>query len=337
MIDISPLLTPNPSHTAIRSVKTAWDRALSSIGFAAISGHGVDEHLIQSLAEKSRAFFSAPLEKKLEYSCKLPQFAPSGYTAMGSESAVRAMVEDGDVQKMAQAPPDLLESIIYWTHAPRAAGFKPVPAELRAEFQEYMRVMDKLAAHLLRLCAMTLGLRDENFFAPLFKKPVNVLKLAHYPGQVRRWRWAINLTSYLQASIQPIAGQMRYAAHSDYVALTVLHQDTSVGGLEVLNRATDEWYRVPTRPHALIVNGGEMLERWSNGRWRAGWHRVVNPGSGEDEVGTSRLSILYFTVPSEDVVVEPLEECVRAMGGVARYGPLRAGERVEDKEGRRTE
>jgi len=121
------------------------------------------------------------------------------------------------------------------------------------------------------------------------------------------------------------------------MALTVLYQDTSVGGLEVLNRATDEWHRVPMRPHTLIVNSGEMLERWSNGRWRAGWHRVVNPGRGEDEVSTSRLSILYFTAPSEGVVVEPLKECVRATGGVAKYGSMRAGERIEDKEGRRTE
>jgi len=172
LIDISPLLTPDPSPTALQSIKTAWDGALNNIGFAAITGHGVDERLIQALTDKSRAFFSESEEKKLEYSCKLPQFAPSGYTAMGSESAVRAMVEDGDVQKMALAPPDLVESLIYWTHAPTAAGFRPIPLEMRAEFQEYMRVMDELATHLLRLCAMALGLKEENFFTPLFKEPI---------------------------------------------------------------------------------------------------------------------------------------------------------------------
>jgi isopenicillin N synthase-like dioxygenase len=36
------------------------------------------------------------------------------------------------------------------------------------------------------------------------------------------------------------------------------------------------WIPVPPRPGALVVNLGSELERWSNGRFKATLHCVVN-------------------------------------------------------------
>lgn len=46
--------------------------------------------------------------------------------------------------------------------------------------------------------------------------------------------------------------------HSDKSGITVLLQDQEVEGLQIFKN--NEWSRVPTIPHALIVNLGDQME-----------------------------------------------------------------------------
>ncbi|CAL5075460.1 unnamed protein product [Urochloa decumbens] len=89
--------------------------------------------------------------------------------------------------------------------------------------------------------------------------------------------------------------------HSDYGFLTVLLQD-QVNGLEV--RHADRWVLVDPLPGALVVNVGDHLEMYSNGRYKSVLHRVrVNSSR-------SRISVasLHSLPPAR--VIGPAPELV---------------------------
>jgi len=99
---------------------------------------------------------------------------------------------------------------------------------------------------------------------------------------------------------------------TDAGALTVLLQD-GVGGLQVYNDGL--WYDVPPVEGALVINTGDMMQVWSNDRYRAAMHRVL--ASNEIE----RYSIPFFYNPMAGTVVEPLPSVVTA-GQPANYRPI---------------
>ncbi|NIR38503.1 MAG: isopenicillin N synthase family oxygenase, partial [Actinobacteria bacterium] len=74
----------------------------------------------------------------------------------------------------------------------------------------------------------------------------------------------------------PELGEDRFgvSAHTDFGMLTVLCQD-DVGGLQ-LERPDGEWIAVPPVAETLVINVGDLLARWSNGRYRSTPHRVIN-------------------------------------------------------------
>ena len=41
--------------------------------------------------------------------------------------------------------------------------------------------------------------------------------------------------------------------------------------------ADGSWHGVPSRAGALLVNAGDLIQVWTNDRWRSPPHRVVNP------------------------------------------------------------
>jgi isopenicillin N synthase-like dioxygenase len=57
-------------------------------------------------------------------------------------------------------------------------------------------------------------------------------------------------------------------------------------------------------PDTFVVNTGAMLARYSNDRFRATPHRVINRND------RSRYACPFFLGPNHDVVVEPVPSCV---------------------------
>lgn len=71
----------------------------------------------------------------------------------------------------------------------------------------------------------------------------------------------------------------------------------------------------------MLVNVGDLLARWSNGRWKSSVHRVVAPWelleggketgeSGEDVIVPDRYSIPFFATADMETVIEALPSCV---------------------------
>ena len=125
----------------------------------------------------------------------------------------------------------------------------------------------------------------------------------------------LSLIHYLEISVEPLYSgkQNRLNVHSDYGSLTMLWQG-QIGGLEVHD---GEAYKpIVPKQGTIILNVGDMLERQTNGRWKSSLHHVVAPREimmqeGYDPKGTvvDRFSIVYFSQPNTDVVIETLPGC----------------------------
>jgi isopenicillin N synthase-like dioxygenase len=106
-------------------------------------------------------------------------------------------------------------------------------------------------------------------------------------------------------------------AHTDYGAITLLATD-GVPGLET-RTGNEDWIAVIAPEGSLVVNLGDMLARWTNGRYASTPHRAVGGNRAE------RYSIPLFVNPDPDTIVECIPSCVTAQRP-CRYEPITATE-----------
>ena len=131
----------------------------------------------------------------------------------------------------------------------------------------------------------------------------------------------------------------RKKAHADSGTITILARERNLqtaetdrrrGGLQVLV-GDDVWADVPTlaggardgaEGSALLVNVGNQLQAWSDGRWRSTKHRVTNPAyvtfeedtkTFDENVSTRRVSVAFFHKANYDAAVDAKE--LLAFGG----------------------
>ncbi len=113
-----------------------------------------------------------------------------------------------------------------------------------------------LGKKLIQIFALALGL-PETALDQYFRTPLTDITIQHYPAH-----------SHSTAS-EPME---LLSAHADFGAVTLLMQH-EVAGLEVLN-ANGVWVPAPPIPGAFVVNTGNYVEAWTNGKWAATVHRV---------------------------------------------------------------
>lgn len=163
-----------------------------------------------------------------------------------------------------------------------------------------------LVHEVLNVLGTALAMQDPGLSAT-HAQSLFQLRLLHYPS--------------LRASELQNNKRSRINAHSDFGTLTLLFQD-DVGGLEIEDPHQLGQFRVvePVED-AVLVNVGDLMERWSNGRWKSTVHRVVSPpdrkgssesdGVGKDAEGMlpDRYSIPFFATADPDTLIEALPGC----------------------------
>ncbi len=292
---------------------TEIDRVCSDIGFFQIVGHGVDRELIDRTWATVRAFFDLPLAERLAAARPRPDY-PFAYVPMAGETLSNSIGDGGqpDLKEtfnmgpvvrppngLAGRPTDPDEAVLFLPTL-----WPPTMASLRPALEAYFVAMDDLAARILRLCAIGLGL-DADFFAPRIDVGTTALRALNYPDQ----------------PVPPPPGQLRAGAHTDYGTITILRQDAAPGGLEVLDQRTGLWTAVPSIPDAFVINVGDMMAQWTNDRWRSTLHRVVNPSV---DAGARRQSMAFFHNANYHCEVACLPTCTSA-DNPPRYAPVFAG------------
>src|SRR5437762_10024386 len=149
--------------------------------------------------------------------------------------------------------------------------------EFRAATAAYCAAMEAMATRLVPVVARALDL-PQDYFAEAFAEPNCTIRLIHYPPHP-----------------DPEENEFGFAPHTDNNFLTFLAQ-SALPGLEV-RTAEGEWIRPPAVTGTFVVNTGAMLARYSNDRFRATPHRVVNRSN------RSRYAIPFFLGPNHDCLV----------------------------------
>jgi len=262
----------------------ALGAAYREYGFVGISGHGIDDGLIDEAYARFREFFALPEAAKLAYHTP-GGGGRRGYTGFGVEQA-----KDHDV-------PDLKE---FWHVGRELPDENPHPEILLAnlwpdEVPGFRRAalalygaLDNLGQRMLSAIALDLGLPSD-WFADKVNRGNSILRPIHYPP-IR----------------DAVPGQVRAARHEDINLITLLIGSREQG-LEVLNKHGD-WVPVTTLPDTIIVNVGDMLQRLTNHVYTSTTHQVVNPPG--DAAARSRYSIPFFLHPNPDFIIETLPQCI---------------------------
>ncbi|MDQ3310610.1 MAG: 2OG-Fe(II) oxygenase [Actinomycetota bacterium] len=181
------------------------------------------------------------------------------------------------------------------------SGRWPDVSGFRTAVLDYQREALGVAEVLLRAIAVALDV-EPSFFASRMRQPECFLRMLRYPS-----------TSKDGSRSEPLPT----GAHTDYGAITLLATD-GVPGLET-RTGNDDWTAVIAPEGSLVVNLGDMLARWTNGRYASTPHRVVGGNRAE------RYSIPLFVNPDPDTIVECIPSCVTAQRP-CRYEPITATE-----------
>ena len=313
-VDVSGFF--NGTNSEKKKIAEEAASACRDIGFLLISGHGIPEETLDSIFQKTFTFFDLPFEEKMKW-CPVGTAKQRGYQVLGSRNLASTI---GQI-----APPDLRETIflgpiddhreyfskIAWSENAYAPNIVPNGSqETQQLFEEIYRLFENLAAEIMRILAVALDL-PEAYFSTFIDRHFSVLGLHHYPTL----RYA------------PKKNQLRAGAHTDFGAITILAISGSAGGLEVKSK-DGNWLRVLPRKGELVVNLGDMMQRWTNDTWVSTLHRVTNPEHLDQEGG--RLSIAYFLHPNFGSTIQCIDRTVKT-GEQPRYKPITAGEHIRQK------
>jgi isopenicillin N synthase-like dioxygenase len=304
VVDLSPLTSGERGAEEVLAKELR--EAQENIGFYFLKNHGLSNRLLVRTFAAVEDFHALPLKSKLAL---IAGAGFSGYMPLSGTLIKNSYVGTN-------TKPDLSEAITFMRDFPEdnlhvmsgraMMGPNKWPHELpwfKPIIKEYMTESIRLAYRLLPIYALALG-ASADYFEDKFDDPSVNLRAGHYPP------------------IQAPDDQLGLGAHTDLGFFTLLPQ-SRVGGLEVQTLSGD-WIAVPMNPGYILVNGGDTLARFSNGKFLATPHRVLpNPGPEH------RYSIPIFFQPNFSTVVAPMSSCVGvdhpSLFEAVRFGDYREG------------
>jgi isopenicillin N synthase-like dioxygenase len=280
-------------------------RACLDTGFFYVSNAFADNPAFSNVLLQMQRFFSLPdsdprkiavdnRRKEGSYGW-MPMFGEPAY-----QPGTRAHVESFDCGLGGDAhSTKALEGRNVWPDLP---GF-------RDNIGALWNSLAALAGALLEILAEAADLQRDFFSSRCSTRELSTLRLLHYPG------------GHCEDRLRDVG----IAAHTDFECISLLLQ--TCPGLE-LTDVNGQWYEAPARPDQVIVLLDDMLERWTNGYFRATGHRVRR-------TTVPRYSIVLFVAVNANQVVAPLEPFVSS-GNPARFGPVTQRQHI-DAEVRRSE
>ncbi len=297
VIDIGVFL--KGSEAGKQAVADQIADAAETVGFFYISGHGISYDRIEAMFDLAARFFALPEAEKnklaLQNSPHFRGFLP--IAAKGADKKSRGNNQEAFQIQKERTPGKGPEG--------KCAMFGPnqwplAMPELKPAMLSWWAEMERISDALLRAFALGLGL-PERRFDEFYEDSLTQLRLLHYPPQ--------------EGEIDE--GFIGIRPHTDTGAFTILLQDTN-GGLEVLGMS-GEWVQATPIEGSFVIYIADMIQSWTNGRFRSTGHRVVNRS------GKERYSIPYFVNPGYDAIAQPLPEFVNA-GENPVFEPIHVGD-----------
>ena len=266
-------------------------------GFMYLKNHGVDQALIEKSFKNSKRFFDLSLDqkKRLSWSDDSNYYEKSGY--VGLEKETLDLSSPGDFKEML----DIGKACGHkWDWPAGQESFKDTISTLYP-------ALTQAANNILEALALALDLSNPQYFVNTHDEEDHELRFLFYPP--------------VERPLKP--GQLRAGAHTDYGSITLVFQDQA-GGLEVKLRS-GEWISVPYMPDTMVVNVGNLLQRWSNDKYCSNPHRVIPPTTEQKD--NCRYSIAFFCHPNSRTTISCLPSC-QSPENPPRYSSIFAGDYI---------
>jgi len=298
--------------------------AAATLGCAFLTRHGVPGATRDAFFAASAAFFAQPLAVKaaIAADANFRGFTPLGDEALGLAETAGDGGPGGDTAT-AQPPAsaavtgDRKEGLYFGRDLPAGHsdlalhGPNQWPAGLpgfKAAVEAAQEALEACAERLVPLLGDGLGGDARPTFERAFltrpQTAMAFLRPLHYPPLEGAG------VDDAPASSDAVLGA---GEHTDYGFLTLLLVAGGAPGLQI-ELPGGAWAAVPAGPPAadpanpaddtwpLFFNCGDMLHRWSGGRYASAKHRVLPPGPGQPP----RFSAAFFYDPPGDCVCAPL-------------------------------
>lgn len=277
--------------------------ACEAHGFLYVTDHGVPDALIADTFAWAARFFALPIERKRAVSLANNR----GWEGVGAQKLDAKAKSDQKESYYCglDYPPDHPNAVARLNGYTSNLWPDGMPG-FREAMQGYRDAMVALAERMMRHLALSLDLPPDYFDATM-REPSVTLRLLRYPPRAP----------------DAAADEFGAGAHTDWGAITLLAQD-ELGGLEVQG-ADGRWIAARPVAGSFVVNLGDMIPRWTNGRYRSNPHRVVNANAS----GRDRHSIPLFYSPNYHARIEAVPGTV-ALGETPRYSPCTAGEHLTE-------
>ncbi|CAJ1800180.1 unnamed protein product [Sphenostylis stenocarpa] len=246
------------------------DVACKEWGFFQIVNHGVKKELLQKMKDAAAKFFELPIEEKKKYAMELNDIQGYGQAYVVSEEQTL----DWSDGLMLVTYPTQYRKLQFWPKTPE--GFKEV-------IEAYTSEVRRVGEEMLSLLSAIIGMQ-KHVFLGLHKGSLEGLRMNYYPPC---------------NTPEKVLG---LSPHSDTSTITLLMQDDDITGLEI--RHQGGWVPVTPMSDALVVNVGDTIEIWSNGKYKSVEHRAVT------NKNKKRMSYALFLCPKGDVEVEPLDHMI---------------------------
>jgi isopenicillin N synthase-like dioxygenase len=297
----NPLLVVDITTVDVNTAAKLLDAATTQ-GFLFVEGHGFTQQEVDDLFEISEGFFRQPQDYKEKYAIDSENH---GYSTIGAE------VLDTKGKRLGDPKEAMNFSCLDFE---TGKSTKPMPSWFNDDPQREAKVRDaskklyRLLLKLLQLLAIGLEIEDtgeclgQDWFTSRYeasKKSGSTFRILHYPGQ---------------KSLSPEA-VIRAGAHTDYGSLTLLFQRANQEGLEIYLPVAKEWQAVPYvgasttaapgEAPPIVVNIADQLSFWTAGILKSTIHRVRFPPKVQ-ESGQSRYSIVFFSHPNDETLLEPV-------------------------------
>jgi isopenicillin N synthase-like dioxygenase len=247
VINIEAWTRKNRTSSESFEIANAVNRACSEIGFFVVKGHSISQETIRKMWTASAEFFDLALDEKLAMKSSNISAYPYGY-----EHTERLQLGmDGKVEN---GLPDSKETFSLGPSDPKSGmpsrQFPIKPVGFQESMEQYYIEMENLSLTLLSIFAVALGLPEDWFLE----------KMNHHMS-------ALRILNYFPLKLDSASpGSVRASPHTDYGALTILKSGGP--GLQVKKGGSesDVWIDVPDLSDVFIINIGDMMQRWTNGK-----------------------------------------------------------------------
>ena len=274
VLDLGPYLRGEPG--ALDAAASRLRHINETIGFLFVVNHGVPRSLVDQTFAWAAKFHAQPIEAK--QAVKINP-AMQGYMGMRASTTRTSTLNLNN-------KPNENEAFFIKRSGDDVGPEEAWPGDLPG-FKEaalaYYDAMDDLSQKLLPLYARALDL-PVDYFAGRCDKPLSGLRLSHYPA----------FEAYGE-------NQFGIAPHSDSSFITLLAQN-EVPGLQI-KTTEGEWIDAPVIEDSFVVNTGDVLHRWTNGRFLSTPHRAFNV------TNQPRYSIPFFFHPNPDTLIDVVPGC----------------------------